>query len=209
MKIIGVSCSPRKEKATCHALQASLAAIKEMSPEIETVMVDLAGKTIHGCTACGACKNGLRCSQDDDFNELIPLFSDPDIAGMIIATPVYLVGMSSQCKAFLDRSVVFRRNGFMLRNCVGGAIAVGGCRNGGQELAIQSIHVVMLCHDMIVVSDGQPTSHIGATVVSQPDGSIEEDQTGLLLAKGVGRRVAEVAAIMRTRMSLIPTKLEP
>ena len=94
------------------------------------------------------------CSQKDDFQQLIAKLADPEVVGIILASPVYMGCMSSQAKAFIDRSVLFRRNGFLFRNKLGGAIAVGGSRNGGQELTIQAIHAGMMIHDMIIVGDG-------------------------------------------------------
>jgi multimeric flavodoxin WrbA len=138
----------------------------------------------------------LECSQEDDFVKMIPILSDPALAGLVVATPVYLGSMTSQCKAFLDRWVMFRRNGFLLRDKVGGVIAVGGFRSGGQELAIQAVQAAMLVQDMVVVGEGRPTAHFGATLWSgHPDG-IEKDVFGLETARNLGKRVAEVAARM-------------
>ncbi|NWG04167.1 MAG: flavodoxin family protein [Syntrophaceae bacterium] len=196
MKIIGVSCSPRKGKTTFYALEVCLQAAKETISGIDIRLIELSDMKIHGCVACGKCSKVLECSQEDDFVKMIPILSDPGLAGLVMATPVYFGSMTSQCKAFLDRCVMFRRNGFLLRNKVGGVIAVGGFRSGGQELAIQSIHAAMLVQDMIVVSEGKPTSHYGATLWSgHPDG-IEKDTVGLETARSLGKRVAEVATKM-------------
>ncbi len=193
MKIVGVSCSPRKGKSTFLALQACLQAAKETFPEIETTLIELSDMKINGCLACGKCMKVLECSQEDDFVQLIPLLSNPAVGGLIVATPVYFGLMSSQCKAFFDRCVMFRRNGFLLRNKVGGVIAVGGVRSGGQELAIQAVQTAMLVQDMIVVSEGKPTAHFGATLWSSHPEGIEKDSFGLETARSLGQRVAEVA----------------
>jgi multimeric flavodoxin WrbA len=196
MKIVGISCSPRKGKSTKYALGVCLHAVKETIPDAETMLIELAELKINGCLACGKCMKVLECSQEDDFPKMIPILSDPELAGLLVATPVYFGSMTSQCKAFLDRFVVFRRNGFLLRNKVGGVIAVGGVRNGGQELAIQAVQAAMLVQDMVVVSEGRPTSHYGATLWSgHPDG-IEKDTFGLETARNLGKRVAEVAVKM-------------
>ena len=55
------------------------------------------------------------------------------MAGIILGTPVYFGNMSSLCKAFLDRCIVFHKDR-LLANKVGGVLAVGGARNGGEEL---------------------------------------------------------------------------
>ncbi len=196
MKIIGISCSPRRGKTSKFALEVCLQAVKETTPNAETVLIELAEMKINGCLACGKCMKELECSQEDDFPKMIPVLSDPDLAGLVIATPVYFGSMTSQCKAFLDRCVMFRRNGFLFQNKVGGVIAIGGVRNGGQELAIQAVQAAMLVQNMVVVSEGSPTSHYGATLWSgHPDG-VEKDTFGLETARNLGRRVAEVAVRM-------------
>ena len=193
MKIVGISCSPRKGKTTRTSLDNCIRAITENFPEIQTGIIDLVGMDLRGCIACGHCMKNLECSQEDDFNDIIPVLQDPDLGGLIVATPVYLGTMSSQCKAFLDRTVMFRRNGFLFRDIVGGVIAVGGFRNGGQEAAILHVHSAMLVHDMILVGDGKPGSHFGGTMWSgHPDG-IENDEPGLKTVENLGRRVAQVA----------------
>ena len=196
MKIVGISCSPRKGKSTKFALDVCLQAVKETVPDVETMLIELSDMKMNGCLACGKCMKVLECSQEDDFPKMIPILSDPELAGLVIATPVYFGSMTSQCKAFLDRCVIFRRNGFLLRNKVGGVMDVGGVRNGGQELTIQAVQAAMLVQDMVVVSEGRPTSHYGATLWSgHPDG-IEKDTFGLETARNLGKRLAEVAVKM-------------
>ena len=196
MKIIGINCSPRKNQTTYKCLVSALEAAAKESDGIETEIIQLADYKINGCLGCNYCKDQLKCVQDDDFNSLIPILNDPAIAGIIIGTPVYLGSMVSQCKAFIDRSVIFRRNGFIFRNVVGGALAVGGVRNGGQELTIQAVQAGMLCHDMVCVGDGLDTCHVGATLFSGCEGGVDNDTFGLLTAQNLGRRVAQVALLL-------------
>ncbi len=189
--IIGICCSPRPQKTTYEAMCACLDAAGQVEG-VNTKLIELAGKTVGPCQACGACTKELKCATDDDFGEFIEVFQDPAFAGLIIGTPVYFGMMTAQCKAFLDRTAVFRRNGWMLRDKVGGVLAVGRVRNGGQELTIQAVRTAMLCHDMICVSDGRPTAHFGAALWSGGAGGIPADKQGLETARNLGRRVAEV-----------------
>jgi multimeric flavodoxin WrbA len=191
IKIIGVSCSPRKGRTTAAALRACLDAAKGAGPNVEVELIDLGGLSINGDVAAGI---PLAAGQQDDFPKIEAKMRDPSVAGIIIGTPVYFSNMSSLCKAFLDRWMVFRKN-FDLRNKVGGAVAVGGARNGGQELTLQTIHAAMLCQDMIIVSDGRPTARLGGILVSSSD-DISKDELGLATARGLGRRVAEVALLL-------------
>jgi multimeric flavodoxin WrbA len=193
MKIIGISASARKNKSTHFLLDQCLNECKNTAEsqgkDLEIELINLAPLTIKGCVACGKCKKGVLCSQEDDFQPLIAKLADPKVRGIIIATPVYMGSMSSQAKAFLDRTVLFRRNGFMFKNKLGGVIAVGGSRNGGQELTIQSVHAAMMIHDMILVGDGDHFG--GAAWGSHPDG-YEGDTIGIASAKNLGKRMSEV-----------------
>ena len=191
MKILGIACSPRKGKTTYFALGECLAAAAEARPGVETELIELAGMDIRGCAACGRCREEPVCGIDDDFNDLVPRLSDPEVRGMIVATPVYLGMMTSQCKAFLDRSVLLKRNGNRWGDRVGAVLAVGKVRNGGQELTIRAVQTALLTHDMLCISGA---SHFGASLWSGGPGGVEGDESGLEAARKVGRRVAEVAA---------------
>jgi len=195
-KIIGISCSPRKGKTAYRALEECMSAVTEYNSEIKTEIIELAGMKITPCNACGHCKKELNCSIDDDFRGLISLLSDPDIRGMVVSSPVYMGGITATGKAFLDRTVMFRRNGFMFKNMIGGAVSVGGSRNGGQELTIQNIHASMLIHDMIIAGDGFSTSHFGASFWNKGGEGIDSDDTGLLTARNLGKRIAELAEVI-------------
>jgi multimeric flavodoxin WrbA len=195
-KIIGVSGSPRKGMSTSFFLKQCLQAAEETAG-ISTELIELADMNIQGCIACGTCTKEFSCSQEDDFQQFLSLFSDQNLAGLIVASPVYFGTMTSQTKAFLDRCVVFRRNGAMLRNKAGGALAVGGFRHGGQETTIHSIHSAFLIQDMVIVGDGNTTFHFGGTGWSgHPDG-YEKDEFGIATVKNLGLRVAEVALKMQ------------
>jgi len=192
MKIIGISCSPRKGKTTYFTLEKSFDYLKTIYPEIETEIIDLGGMNISGCQDCGHCKTELKCSINDDFNKIVPKLSNPDIKGMIIGTPVYLGTHTALCKAFIERTLIFRRNGFLFRNMVGGVIAVGGVRNGGQEITIQAVQASLLCHDMIIASDGNDTAHFGGTVWNKNNGGTEKDDFGIKTACNLTKRMAEL-----------------
>ncbi len=188
-KIIGVNCSPRKGKTTAAALELCLAAAKEQSPDTQTELIELADLSIPAYLAAGV---PLKPGDTDDFPALAERLGAGDVVGIVVGSPVYFSNMSALCKAFLDRCGVFRKGGFRLSNKVAGVVAVGGARNGGQELTIRSIQVALMCQDMIVVGDGQPSARIGATLWSQ-NNSIAEDELGAGTARNLGRRIAEVA----------------
>ena len=189
IKIVGVATSPRKGKSTAAAVQACLDAAKAAGPNVETELIDLGGLSIPGQVAAG---QPLFPGQKDDFAALVPKLSDPKVAGIIIGSPTYFANMSALCKAFLDRCIAFRKQGMALSGKVAGVVAVGGARNGGQELVIRSIQTALMCQEMIIVGDGRPSARIGAMLVSA-GGDISKDDAGLTTAKNLGLRVATVA----------------
>jgi multimeric flavodoxin WrbA len=105
--------------------------------------------------------------------------------------------MSSLCKAFLERFVVFRGEEFALANKVAGVLAVGASRNGGQEMTIRSVQTALFGQEMIFVGDGRPTAHWGAALWNHWKDDILQDADGIATAKNLGRRVAEVALKLR------------
>lgn len=191
IRILGISCSPRPGMTTAAGLGVALEGVRSFGrSRVETELIELAGRNI-------PIFNPLD-PQLGDFAELVPKLSDPAVRGIIVGTPVYFSGMSSLCKAFLDQCMVFRREGMLLRNKVAGILAVGGVRNGGQELAIEGVQAGLMCQEMIVVGDGRPTAHTGATLLNTDD-SIETDEFGRETARNLGRRVAEVAFLLAGR----------
>jgi multimeric flavodoxin WrbA len=193
VKIVAISCSPRKGKTTATALQVCLDAAREVSPRIETELIELAGLKINGNVAAGI---PLEAGERDDFPTLVPKLKDQNVRGVIIGTPVYFGNMSSLCKAFLERCIVLYHPDYALSNKVAGVVAVGGTRNGGQEATIQSVHMSLFCQEMIVVGNGRPSSRLGGTVWSGAEGGVLKDEFGMTTTKALGRRVAEVALRM-------------
>jgi multimeric flavodoxin WrbA len=186
IRILGISCSPRKGKTTSAGVQICLDAAKAVSPAITVELIELAGRNI------GVYDPADPKAVQGGFAELIPILSSPDVAAIVVGTPVYFGNMSSLCKAFLDHCMVFRQQSFALSGKVGGVVAVGAGRNGGQELTLQSVQASLMGQNMIVVGDGRPTSHFGATLINTND-DISKDEFGVGTAKNLGRHIAEVA----------------
>ena len=131
IKIVGISCSPRPGKTTAAALKVCLEAAAKVGPQVRTELIELAGMDI-------PVFNPAATGAKNDFAKLVPKLSDPAVGGIIVGTPVYFGNMTSLCKAFLDHCIVFRKNKLALAGKVAGVLAVGGVRNGGQELTVQS-----------------------------------------------------------------------
>ena len=190
IKILGISCSPRKGKTTATAVQAALDAAKKVDNRIEVELIDLGGLEISGFS--GATKPAGSEKTTDDFDRILPKLRDSNVGGWIIGSPAYFRSMSALCKAFLERCAVLRKPRLLLADTAAGALAVGSYRNGGQELVIEQIHSVLLCHEMMIVG-GKPGAHQGATLWNAYNDDITKDEFGIDTAKKLGIRVAEAA----------------
>ena len=190
VRIVGVSCSPRKGKTTATGVKVALDAAKEVDPRIMVELIDLGGKDIAGFS--GGAKPGEAKEIMDDFQLILPSLKAPDLGGIIIGSPSYFRSMSSLCKAFLERLAVLRKPKLLLADKAVGVLAVGAYRNGGQELVISQIQAAMLCHEVILVG-GKPKAHQGATLLNAYNDDITKDEFGIATAKQLGIRVAEAA----------------
>jgi len=195
LKIVAISCSPHKDSSTAKILQVCLEAAKQTGPNVETELIELAGKKMNGLVAAGI---ELEPGQRDDFPALVPKLADPAVGGILIGTPVYFGNMTSLCKEFLERCMAFRKDKFALRNKVAGVLALGAARNGGQELTIQSIQAALFCQQLIVVGQAPPSSHPGAAIWNDKSNKagVTGNEQNVKDAKALGERVAQVAAAL-------------
>ncbi len=182
MKIFGICGSPRLQ-GTHYAVNYALDYLKEKGCEVSYFSV--AGKEIKFCKHCDYCirkKEG--CIHKDDMNEVYNGLINAD--GIIIGTPVYQGNITGQLKTVMDRCrAIVAKNPKVLRNKVGMGIAVGGDRNGGQEIALRTIHDFYIINEMIPVGGGSFGANLGATFWSKDKGKngIIEDKEGLRVLK--------------------------
>ncbi|MFQ6055450.1 MAG: flavodoxin family protein [Methanosarcinales archaeon] len=188
MNLIGISGSPNSNGNNEKVINLALDIAKKRGFEVEKIF--LSEKTVAPCTDCGVCKDKEECSIDDDMNELYPLLENAD--GIIVSSPVYFGSVSAQLKALFDRTLLLRRKDFSLKNKIGGAIAIGRSRNGGQEKTIGAIQDWMHIHGMIVVGDN---NHFGG-ILQAP---IEKDEIGLQTATDTANKVCEVLNLVKSK----------
>ncbi len=189
VKITGIVGSPRKGGNTEFLVNSALKAAEELGAETEIIY--LGSAEIEPCIACDICKSTGECAIYDDMPDILAKIGSSQ--GLIIGSPVYFGSVTSQLKMLIDRSRPLRMD-FKLKNIVGGAISVGGSRNGGQETTILAIQQFMLIHDMVIVGDGAPLAHYGGTGVGVAIEKGEHDEAGLETSRNLGRRVAELAS---------------
>ncbi len=186
MNIIGISGSPTRDGNNEKMIEMALAVAEDRGFGVDRIF--LSERAVSPCTACGGCTNKKACTIEDDMAGIYPLLEDAD--GIIVATPVYFGCMTAQLKALFDRTLMLRRQGFLLSGKVGGAIAVGGSRNGGQEKTVQAIHDWMHIHGMIVVGDN---SHFGGLVHAPA----ESDEAGMQTVRDTIGKICDVLEMIK------------
>jgi multimeric flavodoxin WrbA len=186
--IVGICGSPRN-KATEYVLKQTLSMLRKIG--FETAFFTVRSKRIGFCTHCDYCLKNKECIIKDDMYELYALLKDAE--GIIFAAPVYNGGISAQTKAIMDRCralVAADRNFF--KHKVGMAIAVGGDRVGGQEMALQQIITFYILNGAIPVSGGFFGSNLGATFWSRDTlEGVKGDEEGFRSLKKSVKKFAE------------------
>jgi multimeric flavodoxin WrbA len=180
MKIVAFNGSPRKDGNTTILINH---VFRELEKEgVETELVQLSGRKIHGCIACYKCfeNKDQRCAVKDDFaNECIEKMIKAE--GIILGSPVYFTDVTAEMKALIDRAgFVSMANGGMYKNKVGATVVA--VRRSGAIHTLDTMSHFFLAGQMIIVGRG-----IG---VGRDKGEVEKDEEGIQAVKALGQRMA-------------------
>jgi multimeric flavodoxin WrbA len=185
MKVVAFNGSARKGGNTAILLNHVLAEIA--AEGIETELIELHGKTIHGCVACRQCaaNKDRRCGQkNDDGNALIEKMIAAD--GILLGSPTYVSDVSPEIKALIDRAcMVSKANGSMLRRKVGAAVTA--VRRAGSIHTLDTMHHFFQLMEMVI-----PTSTYWNLGIGREIGEVERDAEGIQTIKTLGRNMAWV-----------------
>ncbi len=183
MKVVAFNGSARKDGNTAILVRHVFAELEKEG--IETEMVQLAGRTIHGCIACGQCfKNkDQRCAVKDDIaNDCIEKMLAAD--GIILASPTYFADVTSEMKALIDRAgYVARANDDMLKRKVGAAVVA--VRRAGAIHAFDTMNHFFLISQMLI-----PGSSYWNVGIGRAKGEVEKDEEGLKTMQTLGQNMA-------------------
>jgi len=183
VKVVAFNGSARKDGNTAILVRQVFSELEKEG--IETEMIQLAGQTIRGCTACGQCyKNkNRRCAVEGDIvNECIEKMVAAD--GIILASPTYFADLTSETKALIDRSgYVARGNDDMLKRKVGAAVVA--VRRAGSVHTFDSINHFFLISQMII-----PGSIYWNMGIGRAKGEVEKDEEGLRTMQILGQNMA-------------------
>ena len=194
-KILGFCASPRKA-ATDYVIQTALEDISKKAG-IETDFLTLCKKKISPCNGCGYCKkNHSWCCIKDDFGPLLDQFLAAD--AYLIGSPVYVYSPSPQLFAFFSRMrPLFHIQPDALRTKLGSAIAVGGTRNGGEEMTVNGILNLMMGRGINIICN-EPFGYAGGFVWSKDQGAkgCAEDEEGMGKVMQLANKLADMTLLL-------------
>jgi len=183
MKILGINGSPRRKGNTGILLETAFEPLKEAG--FQTEIYQLGGKQVHGCTACGKCREiqDKRCHiKNDVLNECITKMLEAD--AIILGSPVYFADVTTEIKALIDvAGYVTRGNGHLLKRKVGAAVI--SVRRGGQLHAFETINNFFLINQMIV-----PGSSYWNFAYGRNEGDVVNDEEGMQTIRTLGENIA-------------------
>ena len=183
MKVVAFNGSARKDGNTAILINTALKELEKNG--IETELVQLAGKKIHGCIVCRKCfeNKDQRCSvKTDVVNECLEKIMNAE--GVILGSPTYFADITPEMKALIDRvGYVAMANNYMLKRKVGAGIVVA--RRAGSIHALDSINHLFLISQMII-----PGSRYWNLGFGAEKGAVEKDEEGLLIMKTLGENMA-------------------
>ena len=180
MKMIGFNGSPRKDGNTTTLMGYLLQEIEKEG--IETELVQLSAKAIHGCIACYKCfeNKNQRCAvQTDAANEYIGKMATAQ--AIVLGSPSYFQDVTAEMKALIDRAgFVGMANGKMFKNKVGASLSCFR-RSGGMH-AIETMNHLFFSQEMVIA--GRVLS------VARDKGDVDKDAEGVQTARALGQQIA-------------------
>lgn len=197
MYVLAINGSPRKGGNTEILLKNVLQPLEAAGWETELVQVG--GKPVRGCIACGKCreKQNMQCSiKTDLFNETMEKMVRAD--ALVLGSPTYFTDVSSEMKAILDRSgYVALANNRAFQGKIGAAVVA--VRRGGATHVYDTINHMFLMNQMIV-----PGSTYWNFGMGRDKGEVTGDAEGLNNMKNLGEMIAWLGGAIADHLDKIP-----
>ncbi|WFN34031.1 flavodoxin family protein [Methanogenium sp. S4BF] len=183
MKVVAFNGSPRRDGNTVRLLRMVCETLEEEG--IETEIVQVGGKSVHGCTACMKCAENKdrRCVlTGDSMNEWMEKMFAAD--GIIIGSPTYFADLTPETKALIDRAgFVSSANGNLLSRKAGAAVVA--VRRAGAIHVYDSINHLFGISGMVTVGSSYWNLGIGLT-----PGEVDKDLEGRQTMADLGKNMA-------------------
>ncbi|MGQ9477992.1 MAG: flavodoxin family protein [Candidatus Bipolaricaulia bacterium] len=154
MKVLALNSSPKMEKGgTALILNPFLEGLEEAGAEVELIYVHKL--RVEPCLGDFGCwfKTPGKCIQEDDMTWLLPKLEAADL--LVLATPVFVDGMSSTMKRLIERSLPLMEPFFEIRD--------GHCRHPRRDrTSSQRVVLVSVCGFTELDNFGPLLAHIEA-----------------------------------------------
>ena len=178
MKALLINGSARANGNTRIALEEVGKTLKEN--DIDYEIVGIGPKPVHGCIACGRCREIGRCVFDDDpCNLFAEKLATSD--ALIVGTPTYYGQPNGALLAVMQRLFYSRSDLAMNKPAAGIAV----CRRGGATASLQSLTMMFQLQHMPMV-----TSQYWNIVYGRAEGEAALDTEGMQTMRALGRNMA-------------------
>ncbi|EHQ89609.1 flavodoxin family protein [Desulfosporosinus youngiae] len=191
MKVVAFNGSPRVNGNTKQSLEIVLNELRKEG--IETEIVQLGGRKVFGCLACGKCgetKDNRCIRKDDEMNTFIEKIEAAD--GIIIGSPTYFSNVSTEVKALIDRCgyVAKANGGALLKGKVGTSVVAA--RRAGSTFTYSAINFFFGIAEMVICS----SSYWNLTLSRDP-GEVQKDAEGVQTFQTLGKNMAQLLKQVR------------
>ncbi len=189
MRVLGIMGSPRVGGNTDLLLDEAMKGARSQGAEMEKIIVDKL--QIAPCREYYGCLKDGNCIIRDDMDAVYPKLLEAD--GLIVASPMFFYGITSQLKALIDRCQALWARKYVLKqscpnpNRKGAFIAAGATK--GENLFDGSILTIRYFFKTIGV---QYTEELLVRGVDK-NGEIKKHPTALNDAFELGKRLAQKA----------------
>ena len=177
-KVIILNGSPRNDQCTGTAIAEMLPVFEQEG--IETEVINIGTKDIHGCIACRSCAKTGKCVFDNDpVNETAAKFKEAD--GLIVGSPVYYSSPNGSLISFLDR--LFYSTHFSKHMKVGAAVV--RARRGGTTASFDVLNKYFSISGMPIATSTYWNNVHGFTAED-----VKKDLEGLQVLRNLARNMA-------------------
>ena len=180
MKVLLINGSPHKSGNTYLALKEAAQELEQNG--IETEIVSVGTKPVHGCIACSTCKTkgDNQCVFNDDIcNEVSAKMESSD--ALIVGSPVYYGQPNATVLALIQRMLYSNGAAFSGKPAAGVAV----CRRGGATAALQTLNMPFQILNMPIV-----TSQYWNIVYGRAEGEAALDTEGMQTMRSLAKNMA-------------------
>lgn len=197
MKALLLNGSPHSHGCTFTALSEVANALNEEG--ISHEFFQLGTQPVHGCIACGYCREHKACVfKDDVLPSLVEAVKGAD--ALVIGSPVYFASANGALCAVLDRLFYF--NNSYLHHKPGAAVV--SCRRGGASAAFDRLNKYFTIAQMPVAA----SQYWNAVHGMDPE-EVLRDREGLQIMRTLGRNMAWLLKNLQSGKVPVPAREDP